>query len=178
MPVEISSNPLTLDAELRIDRTCLTFEAEAVSAKQAETDARLLAQQRERQSLVVSAHATLDGALGLCERGETGRGLLQLAHGLGVAEHAGDRELADAYRWNLGAWSQQLHTLGQTYVLLTKRPKANRRYAPIRRRFFIGLHLSGQSESSSVQSSSILALLASSGANSLSECGPAIRIPS
>jgi WD40 repeat protein len=58
-----------------------------------------------------AAASILDRALGLCEHGESGRGLLWLARGLELAHKAGDADLESAFRWELGAWGAETHEL-------------------------------------------------------------------
>jgi WD40 repeat protein/serine/threonine protein kinase len=69
------------------------------------------AEAARRDALRQAAASTLERALQLCEQGEVGRGLLWLARGLATAEQAEDADLVDAYRWNLGAWSREVHAL-------------------------------------------------------------------
>jgi WD40 repeat protein len=58
-----------------------------------------------------AAASILDRALALCEHGESGRGLLWLARGLELAHKAGDADLEDTFRWELGAWAAETHEL-------------------------------------------------------------------
>jgi len=58
-----------------------------------------------------AAASIFDRALALCEHGESGRGLLWLARGLGVAQKADDADLEAAFRWELGAWAAETHEL-------------------------------------------------------------------
>ncbi len=63
-----------------------------------------------RQAQREAADSTLQRAIGLCEAGEVGHGLLWLARGHGLARDAGDLALEEAYRWNIQAW-QERHPL-------------------------------------------------------------------
>ncbi|HWG41537.1 MAG TPA: protein kinase [Gemmataceae bacterium] len=74
------------------------------------------AREAQRDALRQAAVSTLERALQICEHGEAGRGLLWLARGLAIAEQADAPELVDAYRWNLGAWSRQVHSLEQVML--------------------------------------------------------------
>jgi len=58
-----------------------------------------------------AATSTLQQALLMCEQGEASRGLLRLTQGLQFAQQAEAGELEDAFRWNLGAWSREVHSL-------------------------------------------------------------------
>ncbi len=66
-----------------------------------ENKARLQAQR------LVARNALSEGA-GLCETGETARGLLWMAHAVELAEADGDDDLARAARLNLAAWQPYL----------------------------------------------------------------------
>ena len=69
------------------------------------------AEEAERAALRQAAVSILDRRISLCEQGEQGRGLLWLAHGLELAHRAGDAELEDTFRWNIGTWSAETHEL-------------------------------------------------------------------
>jgi WD40 repeat protein len=71
------------------------------------------ATEAEKRALRQAAEATLERALQTCQRGEVAAGLLWLAHALRLARNAGAADLEDACRWNLGAWSREVHTLEQ-----------------------------------------------------------------
>ncbi len=70
-----------------------------------ENVARQEAQDKQRQTEVLSAGITLSQGTALCEAGDVSRGLLWLARGLDLAERAGDADLGRAARANLAAWS-------------------------------------------------------------------------
>jgi hypothetical protein len=74
-------------------------------------DALNKAREAERQAVRQAAEAAGDSAQQLCERGEVARGLLWLARALQLAHRADAPELEDALRWNLGAWTRELHAL-------------------------------------------------------------------
>jgi WD40 repeat protein/tRNA A-37 threonylcarbamoyl transferase component Bud32 len=59
------------------------------------------------------AKSILEKALLTCEQGEIQRGLLLLSKGLDKAILAKADELEQAYRWNIGAWSEEIHRLTQ-----------------------------------------------------------------
>ena len=98
----------------RADRSAAEAEANArrVTKAQAETlDALKTAKQRLRDSRIQSATSTLERAFLLCEQGEINDGLLWLTRGLETARLAEVRDLEQAFRWNLGAWSGEVHRL-------------------------------------------------------------------
>lgn len=72
--------------------------------------ARTLAQEKRRAQRQ-AAEATLDRALGLCELGEVGPGLIELTRALDLTLAAGDAELEEACRWNLGTWVARMPRL-------------------------------------------------------------------
>ncbi|HWG42526.1 MAG TPA: protein kinase [Gemmataceae bacterium] len=89
----------------------------AEARAQAETDAKRIAQEKEREeaqgrqeSLRALANVTLDHGLTLCDRGEVNHGLLLLARALDLAEEAGAPELGRAARVNLAVWRRRLVT--------------------------------------------------------------------
>jgi eukaryotic-like serine/threonine-protein kinase len=83
-----------------------------IANEQGKTIAALqLAEERLRDSRRQSATSTLERALLLCEQGEVGHGLLWLTRGLETARLAEDKDLEQAFRWNLGAWSREVHRL-------------------------------------------------------------------
>jgi WD40 repeat protein/serine/threonine protein kinase len=89
--------------DAQVQRRLADQAANDVRRKQRETAAAL--QEARRQAATVA----LERALGLCEQGESGRGLLWLARSLEMApDDAGD--LQRVIRLNLAAWSRQLHT--------------------------------------------------------------------
>ncbi len=69
------------------------------------------AQEAEKRALRQAADSTLERGMLTCEQGDVPRGLLWLARALSLAEKAGAADLADACRWNLGAWSRETHGL-------------------------------------------------------------------
>ena len=73
-----------------------------------EHQATLAALKQERRQ---SAASTLERALGLCEQGETSRGLLWMMRGLKTAREGGAKDLEEAFRWNIGAWSREVPPL-------------------------------------------------------------------
>jgi WD40 repeat protein/tRNA A-37 threonylcarbamoyl transferase component Bud32 len=74
-------------------------------------DSQRRAEAAERLALRQTATALLDRALSLCQQGEERRGLLWLVRSLELASRAGADDIADACRWNLGAWSAGVHEL-------------------------------------------------------------------
>jgi WD40 repeat protein/tRNA A-37 threonylcarbamoyl transferase component Bud32/peroxiredoxin len=64
-----------------------------------------------RDSKRQAATSTLQEAQLLCAQGEINRGLLKMAQGLKIAEQAEAEDLQQVFRWNLGAWSRETHTL-------------------------------------------------------------------
>jgi WD40 repeat protein len=103
--VLVTSQMLRANREWR--RAEETSQAEAEAKRQAEENGRQEHQAR-REAERLSAGATLDVGVNLCEKGELGRGLLWLAHSLDLAEKADSPDLARAARYNLAAWHQQL----------------------------------------------------------------------
>ncbi len=79
-------------------------QAEAVTAR---NDADRAARQTQREL----AAATLQRALSLCEQGLIARGVLWLGRGLELAHRAGADDVEQDCRWNLAAWTSQLHQL-------------------------------------------------------------------
>jgi WD40 repeat protein/tRNA A-37 threonylcarbamoyl transferase component Bud32/tetratricopeptide (TPR) repeat protein len=69
----------------------------------------------ERAALKQAAESILERAQQLGEKGEVNTALLWLARGLALAVQAGADDLADAFRWNLGAWERELHTLERVF---------------------------------------------------------------
>ncbi|MBL8826302.1 MAG: serine/threonine protein kinase [Planctomycetaceae bacterium] len=57
-----------------------------------------------------TAQLTLERGLGLCEQGETGKGMLWLGKALDAAHSAQAEPLERVIRNQLGAWSQRIHT--------------------------------------------------------------------
>ncbi len=57
------------------------------------------------------AATTLQRALALCEQGEITRGVLWLGRSLELAHQAGAEDVEQDCRWNLDAWTRQLHHL-------------------------------------------------------------------
>jgi WD40 repeat protein len=74
-------------------------------------DSQRRAEAAERLALRQTAAALLDRALSLCQQGEQGRGRLWLVRSLELAGRAGAEDIADACRWNLGAWAADVHEL-------------------------------------------------------------------
>ncbi|MGA2254292.1 MAG: hypothetical protein ABSG53_06480 [Thermoguttaceae bacterium] len=86
--------------------------AHRIAKAQGETlEALGIAKERLRESRIQSATSTLERALLLCEQGEINHGLLWMTRGLGTARLAEAHELEQAFRWNLGAWSPEVHCL-------------------------------------------------------------------
>jgi len=79
-------------------------EARAVEEK----SARLEAQEARRQAVAEQAKLALNQALGLCEQGEVGRGLLWLVRSLELTTRAEAHDLESAIRVNLADWQRQL----------------------------------------------------------------------
>jgi WD40 repeat protein/tRNA A-37 threonylcarbamoyl transferase component Bud32/peroxiredoxin len=77
----------------------------ALGVEQEKTLAALRASKRQ------AATSTLQEAQLLCAQGEVNRGLLRLAQGLEIARQAGADDLQEAFHFNLGAWSREVHTL-------------------------------------------------------------------
>ncbi len=84
-------------------------EADARAADEA--DARRLAVENERQEQAarreaerLTASASLDQGVSLCEKGNVGHGLLWLARGLELAARIGDEDLDRVARMNLAGW--------------------------------------------------------------------------
>ncbi len=69
------------------------------------------AKERLRNEQIQSATSTLERALLLCEQGEINHGLLWMTRGLQTACLAEAADLEQAFRWNLGAWSREVHRL-------------------------------------------------------------------
>jgi WD40 repeat protein len=80
--------------------------AEAKAAAAAAANER--AQQARRVAFEKQAQLTLHQALGLCDQGEVGRGLVWLAGSLAVATEAGSGGLDRPIRINLADWASQL----------------------------------------------------------------------
>jgi WD40 repeat protein/tRNA A-37 threonylcarbamoyl transferase component Bud32 len=53
----------------------------------------------------------LTDAQNTCKAGDVGRGLIRLADGLELARDAKADDLEQVFRWNLGAWSREMHQL-------------------------------------------------------------------
>src|SRR5262249_13578401 len=77
-----------------------TSRAEADAKRQALENSRQEHQAR-REAERLSAGATLDVGVNLCEKGEVGRGLLWLVHSLDLAERAANPDLERVARSNL-----------------------------------------------------------------------------
>jgi hypothetical protein len=79
--------------------------------KEKTLEALRVAEERLRGERRQSAASTLERALILCERGDVHHGLLWMARSLRTAHLGEATDLEDAIRWNLGAWSPQIHQL-------------------------------------------------------------------
>ena len=94
------------------ERNRANDNAQRITQAQGETlEALKTAEQRLRDSRIQSATSTLERALLLCEQGEINHGLLWLTRGLETARLAEAHDLEQAFRWNLGAWSREVHRL-------------------------------------------------------------------
>src|SRR5262249_42518656 len=103
--VLVTSQMLRANREWR--RAEATSLAETEAKRQAEENGRQEHEAR-REAERLSAGATLDVGINLCEKGELGRGLLWLAHSLELADRAESPDLERVARFNLAAWQQQL----------------------------------------------------------------------
>jgi WD40 repeat protein/tetratricopeptide (TPR) repeat protein len=65
-----------------------------------------LAQQRLRETQREAANGAFVQGVSLCDQGESGRGLLWLAHGVKLAAQAGDADLEQALRLSLSSWGR------------------------------------------------------------------------
>jgi len=72
-----------------------------------------LAEQRLREVREVAAASMLDRALQMCEQGDINHGLLWLLRALELAREGEAANLEQAIRWNLSAWSREVHPLIQ-----------------------------------------------------------------
>ena len=81
------------------------------TAQKIAEEAKEKAQDAKTAALRQAAESTLRRGLQLCEQGEIPLGLLWTARGLALAHEAGADDLEDAARWNLGAWSRELHAV-------------------------------------------------------------------
>jgi WD40 repeat protein/serine/threonine protein kinase len=75
------------------------------------TQAWQIEQVRRHEESRRAAWLAFDHALGQCERGEVGRGMLRLVRSLEQAESAGDQDLQRVIRLNLDGWRTQSTTL-------------------------------------------------------------------
>jgi WD40 repeat protein/serine/threonine protein kinase len=69
------------------------------------------AEQNRRNAQRLSAGLALERGIDLCEKGDTGRGMLWLARSLEIARAAGAGDLEPAIRLNLAAWHSHLFPL-------------------------------------------------------------------
>jgi WD40 repeat protein/serine/threonine protein kinase len=102
--VLVTSQMLRANREWR--RAEETSRAEAEAKRQAEENGRQEYEAR-REAERLTAVATLDVGVSLCEKGELGRGLLWLAHSLDLADKAAAPDLERVARFNLAAWHEQ-----------------------------------------------------------------------
>jgi WD40 repeat protein len=65
----------------------------------------------EQKALRQASESILERSQQMCKENDIARGLLWMVRGLDLAEQAGDDDLVDVYRWNLGAWLRELHGL-------------------------------------------------------------------
>ena len=70
---------------------------------QRETQHSLVLEQEKRKALRQAADLGADSAQQLCEQNRVVQGMIEYARALRFAHQAGDAELEDAIRWNLGA---------------------------------------------------------------------------
>ncbi len=69
------------------------------------------AREAERQAVRQASASTLERALQLCEQGDINQGMLWLVRTLELARQGQADDLEQAIRWNLSAWSREVHTL-------------------------------------------------------------------
>ena len=103
----------TDQARLRTDADRQASRATAEAGRAATEADR--ARTAEQAAVREAAEATLRHGTSVCDSGRSGFGLLLLAHGLEAAVKSGDKSLAEAYRWNLGAWSAEHPELVRMY---------------------------------------------------------------
>jgi eukaryotic-like serine/threonine-protein kinase len=75
----------------------------------------------EKEALRQAANSGCDVAQQLCEQNSVVQGLNEYARALKFANEAGDADLEDAIRWNLGAWANELHTLAYSIEIPSDR---------------------------------------------------------
>ncbi len=71
----------------------------------------------ERDALRQAANSGCDVAQQLCDRNSVAQGLIEYGRALKFALDAKDADLEEAIRWNIGAWTNQMHSL--TYKIQT-----------------------------------------------------------
>ena len=86
--------------EARRNEQCANEQAQAADQEKRKA-------QRQAATLALSQGQTL------CERGDVGRGMLWMAHGLGLAPDDG-ADLQRVFRLNLASWHRQVHPLQAT----------------------------------------------------------------
>jgi WD40 repeat protein len=79
---------------------------EAVIRADRETDLKGRAQKSLLANRRLNAGLALDQGTALCQRGETGRGLIAFVRGLTAAAEAGDADLERVARYDLASWSR------------------------------------------------------------------------
>jgi WD40 repeat protein/serine/threonine protein kinase len=89
----------------------LEADTERSQAEQARTEAEQLRHKAERGENLLA----VDKALGLCEHGESGCGLLRLVQTLEFAVRDGNSDLENAIRINLADWSRQISIPGPLF---------------------------------------------------------------
>jgi WD40 repeat protein/serine/threonine protein kinase len=86
--------------------------AHALSVEQGNTQSALIkSRNAEKSALRQAAVSVLERAVGLCDSGEVGRGLVWLSHGLDLSIRAEAPDLEEAFRWNVAAWSERVPSL-------------------------------------------------------------------
>jgi WD40 repeat protein/tRNA A-37 threonylcarbamoyl transferase component Bud32 len=80
----------------------------ALAARQAEQEAKKLAEENRKNAERLAVSLILDRALGFCDRGQLSQGLLWLAHGVEVAERSeASEDLRRILRANVALWSRE-----------------------------------------------------------------------
>jgi eukaryotic-like serine/threonine-protein kinase len=88
-------------------------QKEAEDSRGKEVAARLAAETERTNAVRESAQSTLQEAQSLCEQGKVAEGMLLFTRALATAQSAKAGELEEACRFNLDAWSRELHQLVQ-----------------------------------------------------------------